>query len=150
VSAIILLVLRLLLAVILYGFLGLAFYIIWRDLKNQGELLIARQPIPITLTTELDSPPLTRHYSSPEIILGREPACDFPINDQTVSSQHARLSYHQNQWWLEDLASTNGTLLNDEPVTTPVVITHGDVLRLGQVGVKIAIGQNQPPVDHSI
>jgi pSer/pThr/pTyr-binding forkhead associated (FHA) protein len=141
VSAIIFLVLRILLAALLYGFLGLAFYTLWRDIKRQGQLLAARQPPPITLTTDLDTETLTRQYSCPEIILGRESTCDYPLNDQTVSSRHARLSYHQSQWWLEDLASTNGTYLNGEPVTAPVVITNGDELRLGQVGLKIAIGQ---------
>ena len=140
-SAIILLVLRILLAVLLYAFLGSVVYILWRDLKHQEQLIAARQPPPLTLVTDGDSPPLTRHYSSPEIILGRETACDFPINDPTVSSRHARLSYHQNQWWLEDMASTNGTYLNGEAVTAPVVITHGDALRLGQVGVRISFGK---------
>ena len=63
------------------------------------------------------------------------------MDDQTVSSQHARLAYRKQQWWLEDLASTNGTFLNGEAVTTPVVITHGDELRLGHLGVRIEIGQ---------
>ena len=141
-SAIIFLVLRILLAALLYGFLGLAFYTLWRDMKRQGQLLAARQPAPITLTTDLGTDSLARQFSCPEIILGRESTCDYPLNDQTVSSRHARLSYHQNQWWLEDMASTNGTHLNGEAVTAPVVITHGDELRLGQVGVKIAISQN--------
>jgi pSer/pThr/pTyr-binding forkhead associated (FHA) protein len=141
VSAFILLVLRILLAALLYGFLGLAIYTLLRDLKQQGELLAARQPPPLTLTNlvEVNSP--SQHYTKPVIILGRESDCDFPLDDQTVSSQHARLSYHQQQWWLEDLASTNGTFLNGEAVTTPVVITHGDELRLGHLGVRIEIGQ---------
>lgn len=143
VSAIILLILRLLMAALLYAFLGSVIYILWRDLKRQGELMAARQPPPLTLSTDIDGPPLTRLYTAPEVVLGREPACDFPINDQTVSAHHARLSYRQNQWWLEDMASTNGTYLNGEAVTSPVVITQGDTLRLGQVGVKIAIGHKR-------
>jgi hypothetical protein len=143
VSAVILLVLRVLLAALLYAFLGWAIYVIWRDMKQQGELLAARQPTPLMLATELDSPPLKRHYSTPEVILGREPSCAFPINDQTVSSHHARLSFHQSQWWLEDLASTNGTFLNGEAVTTPVVITHGDELQLGQLRVRVELGQKK-------
>jgi hypothetical protein len=143
VSAVILLVLRVLLAALLYAFLGWAIYVIWRDMKQQGELLAARQPTPLMLATELDSPPLKRNYSTPEVILGREPSCAFPINDQTVSSHHARLSFHQNQWWLEDLASTNGTYLNGTPVTAPVVITHGDLLRMGQVEVRVTIGETR-------
>jgi hypothetical protein len=142
-SAIILLVLRLLIAALLYGFIGVVIYILWRDLKHQGELLVTRQPIPITLTTLIDSPPFTRHYTCSQVILGRESTCDFPINDQTVSSQHTRLTYRQSQWWCEDMASTNGTLLNGEPVLTPVVLTNGDELRLGQVGVRIALGERE-------
>ena len=141
-SAIIFLVLRIFLTAVLYAFLGLAFYTLWRDMKQQGQLLAARQPPPITLTTDVDTQAFTRQYSSPEIILGRETACDFPVNNQTISARHARLSYHQNQWWLEDMASTNGTYLNDEAITAPVVITHGDEIRLGKVGVRIAIGNH--------
>jgi hypothetical protein len=140
VSAIILLILRLLLAALIYAFLGWTLYILWRDLKQQGELLVARQPPPLTLTTQVEKHATTQRYTHSEVILGREPTCDFPLDDQTVSSRHARLSYHHQQWWLEDQASTNGTFLNGEAVTTPVVITHGDELRLGQVWVKIEIG----------
>jgi pSer/pThr/pTyr-binding forkhead associated (FHA) protein len=125
----------------LYGFLGLAFYTLWRDMKQQGQLLAARQPPALTITSLTYDLTPTQSYTKPEIILGRESGCDYPLNDQTVSSRHARISYHQNQWWLEDLASTNGTYLNGEAVIAPVVITHGDELRLGQVGVRIAIGQ---------
>jgi hypothetical protein len=139
-SGIILLVIRILLAVTLYGFLGVVLYTLWKDVKRQGEILVRSQPVPITLATLLEGPPLSKHYTCAEIILGRDDACDFAINDQTVSSRHARLSYRQNQWWLEDLASTNGTLLNGESVSSPVVLTTGDELHLGQVGVKIEIG----------
>jgi pSer/pThr/pTyr-binding forkhead associated (FHA) protein len=138
-SAIIFLVLRILLAFILYGFLGFALYTIWRDMKRQDQLLVTRQPPPLTLTSQSYDLAPTQRFSNSEIFLGRDSVCDFTLEDQTVSSRHARLSYHQNQWWLEDLASTNGTYLNDEAVTTPVVITQGDEIRLGQVGVKIAI-----------
>jgi pSer/pThr/pTyr-binding forkhead associated (FHA) protein len=129
------------LAALLYGFLGLAIYTILQDLKQQGELLAARQPPLLTITNTLEDYSQSHQYTKPVIILGREPDCDFPLDDQTVSSQHARLSYHQQQWWLEDLASTNGTFLNGEAVNAPVVITHGDEVRLGHLGVKIEIGQ---------
>jgi pSer/pThr/pTyr-binding forkhead associated (FHA) protein len=140
VSAILLLVLRILMAVLLYAFLGLAIYTLLRDLRQQGQLMAARQPPPLTLTSLAVTDASPHRFTRPEVILGREPGCDFPLDDQAVSSQHARLSYHHQQWWLEDLASTNGTFLNDEPVTTPVVITHGDELRLGHLEVKVEIG----------
>lgn len=143
-SAIILLVLRILMAGLLYSFLGLAIYTLLRDLKQQGELLAARQPPPLTLTSMMEADAISQHYFKPEIILGREPGCDFPLDDKTVSAQHARLSYHHRQWWLEDLASTNGTYLNNESVTAAVVVTDGDELRLGHMGVRIKIGTDGP------
>ncbi|HSB65648.1 MAG TPA: FHA domain-containing protein [Anaerolineales bacterium] len=139
-SAILLLVLRILMAAALYGFLGLAIYTLLRDLKQQGELLTARLPPPLTLTSKETVDAIPQKFTKPEVILGRETSCDFCLDDPTVSSQHARLSYHHQQWWLEDMASTNGTYLNDETVTIPVVITHQDELRLGHIGIKIEIG----------
>lgn len=141
-SGIILLILRMLLALALYGFLGFAIYILMRDLKQQGELLAARQPPPLTLTKKEADGEKSQRYIKPVIILGREPGCDFSLDDQTVSSKHARLAYRKQQWWLEDLASTNGTYLNGDKVTTPLVITHGDEVRLGLIEVKIEIGQD--------
>ncbi len=142
-SAILLLILRILMAALLYGFLGVAIYTMLRDLKQQGALLAARQPPPITLTSQVDENTITQRYTKPEVVLGREPVCDFSLNDPTVSSQHARLSYHHQQWWLEDLASTNGTYLNNEAITAPVVITSGDQLHLGHIGVNILIAENR-------
>ncbi len=144
-SAILLLALRILMAIILYAFLGLAVYTMLRDLRQQGALIAARLPTPLTLTSLAGAGANSRHFTKQEIILGREPGCDFPLDDQAVSSRHARLAYHHQQWWLEDLASTNGTYLNNEPVTMPVVITHGDELRLGHLEIKIELGQDDHP-----
>ena len=124
-------------------FLGFAIYIFMRDLKQQGELLAARQPPPLTIIESAAEGEKSQRYIQPVIILGREPGCDFSLDDQTVSSKHARLAYRKQQWWLEDLASTNGTYLNGDAVTTPMVITHGDELRLGHIGVRIEIGQEE-------
>jgi len=135
-----LLIIRILMAAALYAFLGLVVYTVLRDLKQQGERLAARQPPVLILTNLSDSSANPKRFTKPEVVVGREADCDFSLDDQTVSSQHARLSYHHKQWWLEDLASTNGTYLNDDPVSSPVVLSHGDEVRLGRVGIKIEIG----------
>ncbi len=146
-SGIILLILRIFLAAALYAFLGFAIYVLLRDLKQQGELLAVRQPPPLTLIKIVADGEKSLRYIKPVIILGREPGCDFPLDDQTVSSRHARLAYRKQQWWLEDMASTNGTFLNGDAVISPVVITHGDELRLGHIGVRIEIDQS---TDHQL
>ncbi len=133
-SDLLILALRLAMTVTLYTFLAWALLTLWRDLQRQSELWITRQAPPITLVIQDGKQAF--HFTRPVIRIGRDLACDCSLGDQTVSMQHARLSFHHNQWWVEDLHSTNGTFLNQEPVTGPVVITQGDELRLGQVKMR--------------
>ena len=74
---------------------------------------------------------ITQQFTTPEIIIGRDPSCELIVSDEMVSARHARLSYHNNQWWVEDLQSTNGTFLNDERVYTATVLIEGDELHCG-------------------
>lgn len=140
-SASILLVLRLALVLSLYGFLGWALFLLWHDLKRQSQLREPPQPPALTLLYQLAEETHSLRFTSAEVTLGRDPACDFSIDDKTVSAQHARLCYQQSQWWIEDTHSTNGTFLNDEPVSESLVVTSGDQLRCGQVVLDIAIGE---------
>jgi pSer/pThr/pTyr-binding forkhead associated (FHA) protein len=135
----VLLIVRILLAASLYAFLGMALLILWRDLKRQAENVIAAQSPPITLLREGQ---VSLHFTKPEITIGRDPTCDATLEDKTVSNEHARLSFHHNQWWLEDLQSTNGTFLNDERVSAPTVITTSDQIRCGQVVLSVQVGKN--------
>jgi hypothetical protein len=137
----ILLILRGILAVTLYAFLGFVFYLMWRDLRQQTRLVASRRPPAITLfkQSEVENP---IQVSLPEVVIGREPSCDCVLDHATVSAQHTRLAYRQGQWWVEDLRSTNGTFLNQNPVTFPMVITSGDEIRCGQESLKIIIGES--------
>ncbi len=136
----VLLVLRFLLALALYAFLAWAFLNLWRDIRQQSALLATRQTPPISLTIAgADRPVQVRHFRQPEITLGRDPACDCPLDEDTISAHHARLSYHHGQWWLEDLDSTNGTLLNQERLSTPTVVISGDVIGCGNTRLTVAL-----------
>lgn len=69
----------------------------------------------------------------PAAVVGRDAASDVRADDAHVSARHAELRYEQGLWWLRDLGSSNGTMLNGEPVRTIVAIHHGDVLQCGRV-----------------
>lgn len=140
-SGTILLVLRGAMVLALYGFLAWALILLWQDLRRQSQLRIPQQPPALTLFYELADETRSMRFTIPEVSIGRDPACDFSIDEKTVSAQHARLCYRQGQWWVEDLHSTNGTSLNDEPVGEPLVLTSGDQVRCGQVILDIAIGE---------
>ena len=138
-SGSILVALRLALALALYVFLGWALFTLWRDLKHQAQDLTEQKPPRITLLSQAGTAAAPMVFESREVIIGRGPACDLILEDSTVSSHHARLFYRQGHWWLEDLHSTNGTLINGEPVTTPVVLTSGDQFQCGQATFSIAL-----------
>jgi len=135
-TEIVVLVFRILLVLALYSFLGWIFYLIFTDLQATNSKIISRRIPKITITHENESDnPLS--FEEPEITIGRDKNCDIEIHDDTVSSLHARLSYHHNQWWVEDLQSTNGTFLNDERVFTSIVMISGDELRLGNARLMV-------------
>jgi pSer/pThr/pTyr-binding forkhead associated (FHA) protein len=139
-SGIVFLIVRFLLAAALFAFLGYVLWALWRDLKRQDEVLASRRLPPIVFSMADGS---QHRFSTPEVMIGRDPACELILDDPTVSVTHARLSYHHGQWWLEDLQSTNGTFLNGEAVLTPLVVTAGDVVRCGQVDMTLALGENR-------
>jgi len=144
-SGYVVLTLRLLMAAAVYVFLGWALWTIWRDLRQEGQNTLARRFPPIRLELRARNRVLiSRTFSKPEIILGRNPDCDILINDETASAQHARLSYHHNQWWIEDLNSTNGTKLNKERLTIPTVLTSDDEIQCGKTKVTVTMGGNEP------
>ncbi len=146
-SAPFLLFLRAAMTLSLYGFMVWAFLLLWRSLKTQSELLRMRKTPPLALSFINSAGNLrTRHYRNPEITLGRDPHSDLYLENETVSAQHARLSYHHGQWWLEDLHSKNGTLLNDNDVTTATIVVNNDKICCGkaEVNVRFALDDLSP------
>jgi hypothetical protein len=66
------------------------------------------------------------------IIIGREAINDLVINDPEVSRRHARIMLRDGNFQIEDLGSTNGTFVNGQRVTSPLVLYHGDAIELGK------------------
>ena len=64
-------------------------------------------------------------------VLGRSDQADIRLEDTFASSQHARLELHGDVMVLEDLGSTNGTYLNEEPLRGPQPLHPGDRIRIG-------------------
>lgn len=70
-------------------------------------------------------------------LIGRSHRCGVILDEPYVSAEHARLFRRDKRWWVEDLASRNGTLLNDVEVREPTVITQGDVVTVGSTKLEI-------------
>jgi len=71
--------------------------------------------------------------SAAEFLLGQEVNGPGSLgNDPTLSRRHAMIRRsHDGQWTVEDLGSTNGTLLNGASLTTRARLNPGDILRVG-------------------
>lgn len=133
-----LLSLRFILALALYAFLALVVWLIWQELKKTATSSESKNIPPIFLDLE-NGDTKRLNYNSSEITIGRAPVCDLPIMDETVSSTHGQFYYRLNQWWYEDLGSSNGSFLNELPVKTATVLTDGDELRLGKINLSIRL-----------
>ncbi len=139
-TATIVLILRLLLAVALYTFLGWALWTLLQDLKQQGDKLAAQKKPAITLYIKLErGQENVRRFLQPAVMIGRDPHCDLALLDEALSAHHARLAHHHGQWWLEDLHSTNGTFLNREKLSTAAVVITGDQFKCGNTVIGIQI-----------
>lgn len=69
--------------------------------------------------------------------LGRDEGNDVVLEDDFVSSDHARLLWNGRGWVLQDLNSTNGTYVNGKKVKKSAVVRPGDTLQFGNVKVKL-------------
>ncbi len=77
-----------------------------------------------------------------EIVLGRGTDCDIQVDRDSVSRRHAKVYRDDaNTWLVQDLGSTNGSYVNDHPVTK-APIKDGDFLKIGAAIFKFLTGAN--------
>ena len=88
--------------------------------------------IPAVLVLVEGSGPQSVDLVPPETMMGRDPGCHVTIPDSSVSHRHARIYHSDGEWYVEDLGSTNGTFVNDRPLTRPVVLRPGDTVSIGR------------------
>ena len=72
-----------------------------------------------------------------EIVVGRGSDCDIQIDRDSVSRRHARVFKVENQWFVEDLGSTNGTYIGSSRITQPTVINLGTQVRIGKTTLEL-------------
>jgi pSer/pThr/pTyr-binding forkhead associated (FHA) protein len=72
-----------------------------------------------------------------ELTVGRAAGCHIALDDRFVSQLHARMFRRDDQCFIEDLGSTNGTFLNDDKVTSPALLTKGDHVRIGNIVMEL-------------
>ena len=74
-----------------------------------------------------------------ETIIGRDPGTAVFIDDRSVSRRHARILISDDGAILEDLASKNGTFVQERKVEAPTPLSDGDKLRIGTVAMTVRV-----------
>ena len=85
----------------------------------------------IELTISKRNTKLFRHsLDDGTIIIGRNPDSEIYLNSPSVSHEHARISLSEGKWFIEDLASKGGTLVNDTKIQHSR-LRDNDVIQVG-------------------
>jgi DNA-binding winged helix-turn-helix (wHTH) protein len=82
-----------------------------------------------------------------ENIAGRGIECSLVIEATSVSRRHARFMISAGSASVEDLGSTNGTFVNDAPISTATALKDGDVVTLGKASMKVRIFDPAAPTE---
>jgi pSer/pThr/pTyr-binding forkhead associated (FHA) protein len=76
------------------------------------------------------------------VSFGRSDEADHKLPTKLASRIHAQVFPRERGWWVEDLASSNGTLVNGNRILKPIPLAPGDVITVGDVALKF---EGEPP-----
>ncbi|MGZ4427176.1 MAG: FHA domain-containing protein FhaB/FipA [Nocardioidaceae bacterium] len=79
-------------------------------------------------TVSLDGAPL---------LIGRGSDAAIRLDDDYVSTRHARIATANDQWFVEDLGSTNGTYIGSHRLTQPTSLQLGSQVRIGKTTLEL-------------
>ncbi len=98
-----------------------------RRSRTARQLLVIQGPLAGSRIT-LDARP---------ILIGRADDSTLKLDDDYASTRHARISQQGEEWYVEDLGSTNGTYLDRAKVTGPTRVPLGVPVRIGKTVIEL-------------
>lgn len=101
------------------------------ETDGRGPLERAQTHEPALIMLEGDLPGQVFRVRTGRQIIGRRPECDIRVRERAVSGIHAELIRVRDVVTINDLASTNGTLVNGLRIRNPVSLVQGNLLKIG-------------------
>lgn len=80
-----------------------------------------------------------------QFIIGRDPQCNLRPASAMISKRHCAVIVKNDQVFLRDFDSSNGTFVNDERIKGEVQLKNGDVLKVGPLSFKVQIEEERAP-----
>ena len=91
----------------------------------------------------------TLDLGTEDVFIGRDVNSTFVVSDPEVSRRHARLYRQGENYLIEDLGSTNGTMVSGQRLTGPYILRPGEIITLGEHTV-ILFEKVQPDPDATV
>ena len=91
------------------------------------------RPLAVLRIKSGDTKGVRHQVTVPVVNLGRADSNEIRITDASVSASHAKLQLREGVWTLTDLGSSNGSVVDDEPVTDETPLSPGATIKLGDV-----------------
>ena len=95
----------------------------------------------MVLTTLFNGARETRELTDGAWMIGRGASCRVRFDSPDVSERHAILTVRDGRAILEDLHSSNGTLVNGEPIDGAAVLDGGMVVQVGSAMLRVSEGE---------
>lgn len=74
-----------------------------------------------------------------DMLVGRHQSADIVLQSSEISRKHAAFLCVEQALWLQDLASSNGTFVNDSRITEQVLLNDGDVVRFASIAFNVVL-----------
>ena len=71
------------------------------------------------------------------LLIGRGSDAAIRLDDDYVSTRHARIATSNDQWFVEDLGSTNGTYIGSQRLSQPTTLQLGSKVRIGKTTLEL-------------
>ena len=132
--------LRLVATLILYTFLGVAFYIIWRELKQTEVVVETRRSDQLRVVAVDEDQPFVVGQTlplQPLTVVGIDDQHKIIISYEALSAWQIRFRRKNDGWWLERAAEANGATLNGSglPEATPLI--DGDLIEVSHICFRV-------------
>ncbi|WP_163193718.1 FHA domain-containing protein [Clostridium thermarum] len=125
---------------IIYIIIFMALRIMYKDVKNGDKKKILKKSWGLEVIAVPENSNLGKGSIIPInrlITIGRKEDNMVILNDPYASGYHAKVYVRNTDYYIEDLNSTNGTLLNEEKVEGKVMLEPGDEIRIGTTLFKV-------------
>lgn len=121
--------------IIIYYFIYNIIKMIYLDISTTNTMNYTSNTY-LKLINRKESLPFKIHehyYIGDETTLGRTEDNDIVINDKFISKNHMRIIKEDGVYYIEDLNSANGTLLNGEPINEAIELKDKDLIDIGRI-----------------